>query len=275
MAFIFGLGALLILIQFQILVVATKQAASAYMDAASAKAFGRLQNQVSEVSSLVRVLSTSSSLADSDERTESGRGIPLLKAVLFQLPQVDSIYVGYNKGSWLQVRRMNDLRNEQRERLRAPPGAAFTINLIRPTSDGALPMRRIFEDREGNQLEQLDLWKYGYDPRKRSWYVDTMAADRPLISSPYVAFSIGVPVITVSAPLRGTVRGVIAADLKLDNFSDFVYAQRPGEHGTALIFDSAGTLIVHPDFEKFVANAMMHPSHPQLPNARRSVDWQR
>ncbi len=115
--FVFVLGALLILIQFQILVVATKQAASAYMDAASAKAFGRLQNQVSEIASLVRVLSTSSTLVDSDERTGSGRGIPLLKAVLFQLPQVDSIYVGYNKGSWLQVRHMNDLRDEQRERL--------------------------------------------------------------------------------------------------------------------------------------------------------------
>ena len=42
--------------------------------------------------------------------------------------------------------------------------------------------------------------------------------------------------ITLSAPLQGHVRGVIATDLKLDNFSDWVYAQRPGEHGTAIIF---------------------------------------
>jgi adenylate cyclase len=268
MAFVFALGALLTFIQFHILHVATEDAASAYMDAASAKAFGRLQAQVSEIASLVGVLSTSSSLADSDERSEVGRGIPLLKAALLRLPQIDSIYVGYNKGSWLQVRRINELSEEQREKLRAPPGAAFAVNLIRPTSDGTLPMRRIFEDRDGNQLEQLDLWKYGYDPRKRSWYVDTMAADRSLISSPYVAFSIGAPVITVSEPLRGKVRGVIAADLKLDDFSDFVYSQRPGEHGTAVIFDSTGTLIAHPDFAKFVANAMTHPSHPYLPNVK-------
>ena len=44
--------------------------------------------------------------------------------------------------------------------------------------------------------------------------------------------------ITLSAPLQGHVRGVIAADLKLDTFSDFVQAQRPGEHGIVLIFDS-------------------------------------
>ena len=157
------------------------------------------------------------------------------------------------------------LSDEQRDTLRAPASAAISISLIRPTSGGALPMRRIFEDQQGNQIEQLDLWKYGYDARKRPWYLGTIEADRPVISSPYVSFSIGAPVITVSAPLRGTVHGVIAADLKLDNFSDFVNAQRPGAHGTAVIFDSAGTLLAHPDFAQFVATAQTHPSHPATP----------
>src|SRR5208282_811106 len=134
------------------------------------------QAQVSQIVSLVSVLSTSSSLADSEERTEVGRGIPLLKAALNRVPQMDSIYVGYDKGSWLQVQRMNDLSTAQRETLRAPQGADFAISLIRPTEHGDLPMRQIFEDRNGNELEQLDLWSYGYDPRKRPWYIDTVAA---------------------------------------------------------------------------------------------------
>ena len=99
-----------------------KAAASADMDAASAKALGRLEGQVSEIASLVGVLSTSSSLADSSARTEIGRGIPLLKAALPRLPQMDSIYVGYDTGSWLQVQRTSDLSEHQREKLRAPPG---------------------------------------------------------------------------------------------------------------------------------------------------------
>jgi len=265
-AFVFALAALLILIQAQILHVATADAASADMDAASAKSLGRLEGQVSEIASLVGVLSTSSSLADSSVRTEVGRGIPLLKAALLRSLQMDSIYVGYETGSWLQVRRMTDLSEPQRERLRAPQGSAFAVSLIRPASNGALPMRQIFEDRKGNEVEQLDLWNYGYDPRERPWYIDAMAADGPVISSPYVSFTIGAPVITLSEPLRGKVRGVIAANLKLDAFSDFVYEQRPGEHGTALVFDSTGTLIAHPDFAKFVIEAMTHPSHPHLPN---------
>ncbi|NEU95834.1 adenylate/guanylate cyclase domain-containing protein [Bradyrhizobium uaiense] len=268
MAFIAALAGLLIFIQFWTLRLAAEEAASARMDAASAETLGRLQNEISKITSLVHVLSSSSSVADSEERSEIGRAIPLFKTALLEVPKMDSIYVGYDNGAWLQVRPLNQLNGEEQAKLRAPLGASVSVSIIRPTSSGALSMRRIFEDPQGNELEQLDLWKYGYDPRNRFWYIDVIKADRVVISSPYVAFSIGAPVITVSAPLRGKVRGVIAADLKLDDFSDFVYAQRPGEHGTALIFDQAGMLIAHPDFAQFVANAMTHPSHPQLFNLK-------
>jgi adenylate cyclase len=268
MAFIVALAALLILIQTRTFNLTTEQAAASSMDAASAKSFGRLQSQISEIVTLVRVLSASPNLADSDQRTETDRGISLLTAALHALPQMDSVYVGYDSGSWLQIRNLDQVNDEQREKLRAPPGAAINIHLIRPTPSGALPLRRIFQDRLGDQIEQLDLWNYGYDARKRLWYRDTMRADRLLISSPYVSFSIATPVITVSAPLRGTARGVIAADLKLDSFSDFVNQQRPGARGIALIFDSAGGLIAHPDFKQFVVNTLTHPAHPMLPNVK-------
>ena len=268
MAFIFALAALLIAIQVRSLQMATQEAASAYMEATSTKVLGRLQSEITAVGSMVRVLATSSSVANSNERTEVGRAIPLFKTALRELPQMDSIYVGFETGAWLQVRRLEELNDEQREKLRATPGAELAINLVRPTESGELPMRRIFEGRQGDEIGQLDLWKYGYDARTRSWYRDTMRADRPLVSSPYFAFSVGAPVITVSAPLRGKVPGVLAADLKLDSFSDFVQAQRPGEHGIVMIFDSTGSLIAHPDFAQFVTRAMTHPSQPPLPNVK-------
>src|SRR5690242_6593128 len=81
------------------------------------------------------------------------------------------------------------------------------------------------------------------------------APDQPTISPPYRSFSITTPMISISAPLRGRMRGVIAADLKLDTFSELVNAQRPGEHGTAIIFDSFGTLIAHPDFARLVEDS--------------------
>ena len=61
--------------------------------------------------------------------------------------------------------------------------------------------------------------------------------------------------------------GVLAADLKLDTFNDFVQAQRPGEHGIVAIFDPTGSLIAYPDLAQLIRNATAeHPSDPQLPN---------
>lgn len=265
MAFVAALTACLIFIQIATFHAAATAAASAAMDAASANTLSRLEADVAQLSTLVRALSASPSLTDSDDRSEADGAVGLFKAALHELAQADSLYVGYDNGCWLQVRRLDVLDERERERLGAPPEAVYDVNLVRPTSGGALPMRRVFEDAQSKKVKQLDLPDYGYDARKRGWYRDTMHTDRPLASSPYASFSIGTPMITLSAPLRGHVRGVIAVDLKLDNFSDLVYAQRPGEHGTAIIFDSFGVLIAHPEFARLVEYARAHPSHPQLP----------
>jgi adenylate cyclase len=266
MTFVVALAALLIAIQVRSLRWATHEAASAYMDAASTKALSRLHGELNTIASLVNVLATSSSVADSDERSETGRAIPLFKAALQEMPQMDSIYAGFENGAWLQVRRTSDLKEDQRARLRAPANADIVINLVRPTPAGDLPMRRIFQDRQGNEVGEIDLWKYGYDARTRPWYTQTMKLARPYITEPYLSFNLGAPVITVSAPLQGKVPGVLAADLKLDTFSDFVQAQRPGPHGTVMIFDQAGSLIAHPDFAEFVASVMTDPTRSHLPN---------
>jgi adenylate cyclase len=266
LAFVIGLTGCLLAIQIATSHAAATAAASAAMDAASANSLSRLEADVSELGSLVRVLSSTPSLADSDERSEGDGAVVLFKAAVRELPQADSLYVGYDNGCWLQVRRLDVLGPEERRQLRAPPGAVWDVNLVRPASGSALPMRRIFEDEADNKIEELDLPGYGYDARKRGWYRDTMQSDRALVSSPYASFSIGTPMITLSAPLHGPARGVIAADLKLDRFSDLVQAQRPGEHGTAIIFDAFGVLVAHPDFARLAAEARARPWHPQLPD---------
>src|ERR1700733_13571110 len=266
MAFIVTLAALLIAMQARSMRLATEGAASAYMDATSAKVLGRLQAELATISSLVNVLATTSNVADSNERSETGRAIPLFKTALQELPQIDSFYIGFENGAWLQVRRTSDLTDDQRDRLRAPKSADIVINLVRPTAAGELPMRRIFQDRQGSGGYEVDFWNYGYDARKPPWDWKTMKTDRLYVSEPYLSYSIGAPVITVSAPLRGKAPGVLAADLKLDSFSEFVQAQRPGQHGTVMIFDQAGSIIAHPEFSSLISSAMTHPARSSLPS---------
>ena len=94
MAFITALAACLIFIQIATFHAAAGAAASAAMDAASANTLNRLEAEVSELSSLVRVLSTDPALADLDHRSEVDPAIVLFKAALHVLPQTDSLYVG-------------------------------------------------------------------------------------------------------------------------------------------------------------------------------------
>jgi adenylate cyclase len=265
MTFILALTACLIFIQVATFHAAAREAASAAMDAASANTLNDLEAQVSELGAFVRVMSTNPSLADSDDRSEADGAIVLFKTALHELPQTDSLYVGYENGGWLQVRRLDVLNPTERQKLGAPPGAVYNTNLVRPTSAGALPMRRVFEDEQGNIIKQLDLPDYGYDARERPWYRDTMQTDGGIVSSPYASFSIGTPMITLSAPLQGHVRGVVAVDLKLDKFSELAYAHRPGEHGTVIIFDPFGVLLAHPDFARLMDRAPTRQSQPRLP----------
>src|SRR6516225_5361809 len=174
MAFIIALTASLLFIQIATFHAAAGAAASAAMDAASANTLNRLQAEVSELSTLVRVLSSTPALADSDDRGVDDGASILFRAALHELSQADSLYVGYDNGCWLQVRRLDVLNPTERQRVGAHPGAVYNVNLVRPISGGALPMRRIFEDGLGHMIGQLELSDYGYDARKRDWYRDTM-----------------------------------------------------------------------------------------------------
>ena len=260
-----ALALCLIAIQLVVFHAAATASASAYMDAASAKSLTQLQSQVSELSTVIRILATSPFLADNDERTEVGGAVGLFKTALRRLPQADSVYVGYDNGCWLQLRGVADLDESERQRLGAPSGTTSIISLVHPEDADGLPLRRVFLNAENDRIGQIDPSDYRYDVRKRPWYQETLRANRAVVSSPYVDVITGAPVITLSTPLRGAARGVIGANLKLDAFGDLVYAQRPGMHGTAIVFDGSGALLAHPDYEKFVGEAQARPGDLRLP----------
>src|SRR5580693_9631023 len=99
-AFIAALTASLVSTELATFHAVTRAAASAAMDAASANTLSRLEAEVSGLSSVVDVLSSSPSLADSDDRSEVDGAVGLFKTALRRLPQADSLYVGYDNGSW-------------------------------------------------------------------------------------------------------------------------------------------------------------------------------
>jgi hypothetical protein len=92
------------------------------------RAASRLEAEVSELSSVIDALSSNPSLTDSDDRSEEDGAIVLFKAVLQELPQADSFYVGYENDCWLQVRRLDVLDPVEREKLGAPQRCGHGCN---------------------------------------------------------------------------------------------------------------------------------------------------
>ena len=154
---------------------------------------------------------------------------------------------------------------EQRERLRAPEHAAFGIALIRPTPNGELPTRRVFEDRDGNEIAQFDIWRRGYDARQRGWYINASKTEQLAISEPYISFSLAVPMLTISAPLHGRAHGVVGLDLKLDSYSAKARVLQFGKTGSAVVFNGDGKIIAHPNYGEMFSRTMTDPRFARLP----------
>jgi adenylate cyclase len=260
------LAATLLFLQVHTANLAAEEAANSAMDAVGHKTLSMLEAEIVNLSKVVRTLSAAPSLADSSERSEVGRGVRLLKDVLAQWPGTDSVYVGYENGTWLQVQRLQGMGAEQRARLRAPADAAFGITLMRPTVNGELPTRRVYEDRDGNELDQLNIWRRGYDARQRGWYIEASESEQLTISEPYLSFSLAVPMLTISAPLQGRAHGVVGLDLKLDSYSASAQVLQFSKKGSAVVFNGGGKIIAHSDYGEMFARTMTDPRFARLPN---------
>lgn len=270
MLMIGALAALLIFVQLRTLDLATREAATLTMDAVSTKTISLLQTQIADLSRATRTLALSPSIANSSSPNEKSPHLDLIKGTLAQWPELDSIYVGYDDGYWLQVQRIEGLNGEQRTRLNAPEHAANAVTLIHPNADGDLPTTRIFLDHDGRPIARQEIPRRGYDARHRVWYLAAQKSGQLVVSPPYLSFALQVPMITFSAPLRGTgtMPGVVGADLKLDTYSTSQDALKFGENGYAVIFDTEDTVIAHKDYAAMFANSSADPAGPRLPSTR-------
>src|SRR5215218_1308789 len=101
-----ALAGLLGYVQNRALDIAAETAARATMDAASTQAAAAIKLQFSSISRTVKLLAMSPSVADATVRNVADRGAILMKGTLDDHLDIDSFYVGYDDGIWLQVQRL-------------------------------------------------------------------------------------------------------------------------------------------------------------------------
>ncbi|MDE5460327.1 adenylate/guanylate cyclase domain-containing protein [Bradyrhizobium sp. CSS354] len=260
------LAALLVFVQIRTLDLAIEDAASSTMEAASKNTISLLQYQVEMLSRATRTLAFSPAIAGSDEPDAASSSAALMRNNLLQWPALDSIYVGYGNGHWLQVQRLVGLKGEQRSRVGGPPEAAFAVTVTRWNGAQEMPTTRVFQDATGNRIAQIEIPPRGYDARQRDWYLNARETGQLVASAPYLSFNLRVPMITFSAPIQGSALGVVGVDLKLDVYSASEPILKFGKSGYLSIFDASDTVIAHRDYAAMFARSSANPNGARLPS---------
>ena len=103
-------------------------------------------------------------------------------------------------------------------------------------------------DVAGDRAFQLNQAERPFDARQRPWYQGAVAAQRPIWTDVYVAFTTGLPNITAALPVYDRsgrrLLGVCATDVVLpEEFRAFLQTLEIGQNGQAFVMDRAGNLI--------------------------------
>ena len=129
-----------------------------------------------------------------------------------------------------------------------------TLLFARSTPEGTLATYAPREDLSpGAQVERGD----PYDPRKRPWYVDAVAAGEPVWTDIYVWFGRDELCIDTVAPIyddSGSLISVLDAGYTLGQLSRFLQSLQIGRTGEAYLLDEDGLVVANSTGQPLVSH---------------------
>lgn len=177
--------------------------------------------------------------------------IQYLKDILSHSDTVSSAYVGFEDGTFRML-------------MRAPPGLKIQDKVV--PSETAFASRWIdrsvasspvdafsYKDKLDNEIGSSQI-AAAYDPRARDWYKDAAIKKSTSLSTPYIFSSSGLPGITIAAPFykEGSIAGVVAVDITLNNLSQFLAARLVSPSAMSLIIDEQEKVIANSNLKEQV-----------------------
>ncbi len=215
------------------------------------EAVENIQNVFEPIKSLVR-----SAAAVGSERPdffESKGSVAYLFSILQHSQRIISAYVGLTDGAFRQARQI-DPAVEIQGKL-PPPGTRYAERWIDPSLRSAPVDHYIFMDAERRELGSSEQTT-SYDPRARLWYRTAQQTGGISVSDVDVFATLGLVGFTVGAPFYqdGKLQGVAAADITLDDLSNYL-AERKVSPGTlSYILDHQGRVIANSERAKTYAS---------------------
>jgi adenylate cyclase len=153
------------------------------------------------------------------------------------LEQVQAIFIGDERGSYVQVRRIPALATRLIDRRRAEPVDEWW-----------------YRNRDYQVLEQQTK-PATYDPRVRSWYKNTPATKKITWTDVYLIKSTRTPGISPTYPLldaNGRKVGAVSISIPLHRLTDFITQQKVSDNGIVFITNRQNQVIVYPKRQSVV-----------------------
>ncbi|MCK6454383.1 MAG: adenylate/guanylate cyclase domain-containing protein [Alphaproteobacteria bacterium] len=232
-----------------------REASFHYVNEASKRAVGRTVELIAPIQALLSTLAASTSFRWLESPAQAHELLPVFRAALAQLPQLYSIYVGFDDGSWLQLANLDNVPRQQLDEMRPPPRAIFRATIIVVNAGQRQTTRRVFLGPSGEVLEERDDADDRYDPRTRTWFADAHDPEAGPITDIYMSYYLKAPLYTVRAPLGTGVNGVIAADVLLTDLNSALHDARVGKTGVVFLFDDQDRLVAHPRMAELMRTA--------------------
>lgn len=264
---VIGLSVLLLVIADRRTSDIVREASFHYIDAASKRAVERTVAQIAPIQAMVNTLAASTTFRWLERPEQAYELLPVLRAALAELPQLYSIYAGFDDGSWLQLASLDNVPSEQLADMRPPPGAMFRATMILVEGGRRQTTKRMFLGPKGHLLEVREDAGDQYDPRSRPWFAVLRDPAAAPITDIYMSYYLRAPVYTVSSALTTGVNGVIAADVLLTDLNTALAETRVGKTGTVFLFDEAGRLVAHPRMAELMKTAALRAGE-EMPTPR-------
>ena len=182
-----------------------------------------------------------SSISEATTLKERLRRLGLLIKLMNDSPVISSIYIGYDTGDFFFVHQISD--EVAPEAANVPAGARFLVRSIEHSSQppkGTL----IFLDANLQTLREEDAPQYAeqFDPRRRDWYVRSLAVDRTTATPPYRFFT-DRKVGTTIARRTPNGRAVVGTDILLEEVNENLMRHRVSPSQQLTVVNAQGLII--------------------------------
>lgn len=272
-AIVLFVGLTLVYLSFARITAMTQAAATTFIAKVAQLGADRIDSRFKAVRDALEILSGLPDIRAAELRENAALN-SLMAAILRNNPQLFNLYVGYEDGSFLEMDVIDRAGATFRTSLDAPEDAVYRLYIISRNGSSQTP-QVLFLSENLIPLSEVP-GPRDYDPRRRPWYRDASRNDGSLLTGPYVFFATGQPGYTLRLPLTEGRRGVVAADILLNEAEAMLTRQRLGKSGIAFLFNDDDRIVAHPQLAELMsgragANSELpriaDASRPGLPNA--------